>query len=442
MDLLPNGQNAALPPNGQNMDLLPNGQNAAHRPNGQNAAHRPNGQNALLHGLPAIWLRGNCQCAECLDPGSGQRLVGVAELPAEVVVATVTTSGDVVEVVFEPDGHRAAFDHAWLARYESTNEADDHGTYDHGIDDRIEDAKRLWTRATFREGFPEGSWPRYLADPAHRKACLAAVLREGFVRLRDVPCRAGAVLTVAESMGYVRETNYGRLFDVRVEATPANLAFTSLPIAPHTDNPYRDPVPTLQLLHCLDNAVPSGTSGLVDGFAAAAVLREQDPAAFAVLAATSVTFTYSDATTRLRATRPLIGLDPRGRIREIRFNGRSLEPVRLPAEQTIAFYAAYRRFADLISTPEQMLTLRLAPGDCLVLDNTRILHARAGFTATGNRHLQGCYADLDGLASTLAMLARDQAGPDVNEAGLDRDRARPDRDLARPECDQVREVRP
>jgi gamma-butyrobetaine dioxygenase len=63
------------------------------------------------------------------------------------------------------------------------------------------------------------------------------------------------VLTVAETFGFVRETNYGRLFDVRVVPDPSNLAFTSREILPHTDNPYRDPVPTLQLLHRLRAAL-------------------------------------------------------------------------------------------------------------------------------------------------------------------------------------------
>ena len=53
-----------------------------------------------------------------------------------------------------------------------------------------------------------------------------------------------------------------------------------------------------------------------------------------------------------------------------------------------------------------MLAFRLAPGDCLVFDNTRILHARTGFAAAGRRHLQGCYADLDGVGSALALLRR------------------------------------
>jgi gamma-butyrobetaine dioxygenase len=113
----------------------------------------------------------------------------------------------------------------------------------------------------------------------------------------------------------------------------------------------------------------------------------------------------------------MIGLDPRGRIRQIRLNGRSLAPVRLPAAQARAFYTAYRAFAELAADPDAMVTARLAPGDCVIFDNTRILHGRTAFTdgggsggaGTGRRHLQGCYADLDGLASAVAVLARDQA---------------------------------
>jgi gamma-butyrobetaine dioxygenase len=62
----------------------------------------------------------------------------------------------------------------------------------------------------------------------------------------------------------------------------------------------------------------------------------------------------------------------------------------------------------LLGRPERQLNLRLAPGDCLIFDNTRILHARTGFSVTERRHLQGCYADLDGLASTLAVLRREE----------------------------------
>jgi gamma-butyrobetaine dioxygenase len=361
------------------------------------------GHDLALDGLPAILLRDLCECATCRDAASGQRLGSVTDLPAGVSVASTAVAGSSVEVIFGPDGHRAVFSREWLADQRRPPD-----------DDRTEDAKRLWAAADpgAVAGLRGHDWPACLAGPAIREQCLAALLRDGFFLLRDVPCQPETVLAVAASMGYVRETNYGRLFDVRVEATPANLAFTGLSIAPHTDNPYRDPVPTVQLLHCLASAVEGGDSGLVDGFKAAALLRAADLAAFEVLTRTPVTFAYADAAAELRATRPMIVADPRGKVREVRFNNRSLQPLRLGREgspdETVAFYAAYRAFAETIIRPDLMLTFRLAPGDCIVFDNTRILHARTGFAAAGQRHLQGCYTDLDGVASTLAVLRRER----------------------------------
>ena len=351
--------------------------------------------------FPAIWLRDNCPCAECTDPGSGQRLTDITDLPNGLVVSAAEEAGERVLVTYAPDRHRSAFTRSWLAAH-ALGSADRE-------DGRTEDAKELWLPADLGPGtgrWPEERWPRYLAEPAARARALEAVLRLGFVLLRDVPPEAGLVLEVAASFGFVRETNYGRLFDVRVEPRPGNLAYTCREILPHTDNPYRDPVPTVQLLHCLRAADEGGDTSLVDGFAAASALRAADAQTFDVLARTPVPFGYTDSATELRASQPLIQLSPRGRVQGVRFNHRSARPLRLPYAEVTAFYAAYRRWAELLGRPERRLNLALAPGDCLIFDNTRILHARTAFAVTGGRHLQGCYADLDGLASTLAVLAR------------------------------------
>ncbi|HEX7992871.1 MAG TPA: TauD/TfdA family dioxygenase, partial [Streptosporangiaceae bacterium] len=341
----------------------------------------------------------------CLDSGSGQRLVNITDVPAEVRFGSITEDASSYLVTFEPDGHQAVIAKSWLTAALAPVPAG-----------RTEDAKRLWVAADFDAGPPQGTWTHYLADAHHRAACLTALLDDGFVLLKGVPPRPGIVLEVAASMGFVRETNYGKLFDVQAKVDPANLAFTALAITPHTDNPYRDPVPTVQLLHCLASAAEGGDSGLVDGFAAAGLLRSEDPAAFATLTSTPVTFSYRDATADLRATMPMIGLDPRGRIREIRFNNRSMQPLGSPAgppaaADADAFYLAYRAFARLLTRPELMLTFRREPGDCIAFDNTRVLHARTAFTAGGHRHLQGCYADLDGVASALAVLRRNDNIP-------------------------------
>ncbi|MEU9078965.1 TauD/TfdA family dioxygenase [Kitasatospora sp. NPDC048538] len=347
--------------------------------------------------LPPYWLRDNCPCTECRDHRNGQKLFRVGDLPEDLTIAASKEIGPDLEVLWS-DGHRSRYPLAWL------------GETDHG-DGRTEEGKRLWAAADFARGIPEAGWEEYLTDPAERAAVLAAVRHSGFAVLRGVPAVEGQVLRVAESFGYVRVTNYGELFDVRVEPDPNNLAFTSAAIAPHTDNPYRDPVPTLQLLHCLENSATGGDSGLVDGFKAAAVLRAESPADFALLTGTPVPFVFRDRRTELRADRPLIDVDALGRIREVRFNNRSIGTLRVGDRE--AFYAAYRRFAAITLRPELQLAFRLGPGDCLVFDNTRLLHARTAFRQDGHRHLQGCYADLDSLASTLAVLHRRSAALDA-----------------------------
>ncbi|MER5872348.1 TauD/TfdA family dioxygenase [Streptomyces sp. NPDC002044] len=371
-------------------------------------------------GPPALWLRDNCPCGACRDPRNGQKLFQITDLPAHLSVGEARGSvpaaggGPGWEVVWEPDGHRSVYDAAWLAAHApgpgggATGRGDGGGGGGRGLpgDGRTEADKELWSAADLRGRVPEAAWEAYEADPRVREEVLESVARLGFALLRGVPVRDRAVLDVARTFGFVRETNYGELFEVRVETDPTNLAFTGAGIAPHTDNPYRDPVPTLQLLHCLVNGAPGGDSGLVDGFHAAALLRAEDPHAFAVLARTPVEFVFADARAELRAERPLIDVDPLGRVREIRFNNRSTGTVHGPADEVEAFYTAYRTFGELLLRPALRLDFRLAPGDCVVFDNTRLLHARTAFAESGERHLQGTYADLDGLLSTLAVLRR------------------------------------
>lgn len=352
--------------------------------------------------LPLTWLRDNCPCPRCRDPRNGQKLFQITELPADLALGSVRRTADGVEVDWAPDGHRSAYPAQWLA----ANRPD---AGDGSGDRRGENGKTLWVAADLNGRLPEASWADYLSDPVVKARVLESVLGLGFALLRDVPCRESQVLEVAETFGYVRETNYGRLFDVRVEPDPNNLAFTGARITPHTDNPYRDPVPTLQLLHCLSNAAVGGDSGLVDGFKAAALLRAEDPEAFAVLTRTPVPFRFSDAQTVLAADRPLIDVDGRGRIREVRFNNRSIGTLLLPADELEAFYRAYRTFAEITLRPELQLEFRLLPGDCLIFDNVRLLHARTAFEESGARHLQGAYGDIDALAGTLAVLRRERA---------------------------------
>ena len=70
------------------------------------------------------------------------------------------------------------------------------------------------------------------------------------------------------------------------------------------------------------------------------------------------------------------------------------------------YYKAYRKFSSIIDDPKMSVNFKLNPGDCFIVDNTRVLHARTAYLAVGSRWLQGCYADKDGLLSTISTLSK------------------------------------
>ena len=47
--------------------------------------------------FPAVWLRDNCPCAECQDPGSGQKLKDITDIPNDLGVAASADAGESVE---------------------------------------------------------------------------------------------------------------------------------------------------------------------------------------------------------------------------------------------------------------------------------------------------------------------------------------------------------
>ena len=136
-------------------------------------------------------------------------------------------------------------------------------------------------------------------------------------------------------------------------------------------------------------------------------LRDERPDYFDVLSRHCARFEYAgDTTVALRTRRPMIELAPDGELIGIRFNNRSAAAITdVPFDQMETYYAAYRRLGEIIDDPMMEVTFRLNPGECFVVDNTRVLHARKAYSGAGTRWLQGCYADKDGLLSKLATLS-------------------------------------
>lgn len=339
-----------------------------------------------------LWLRERCTDPASMDATTGQRLHNPSDLDPCPGIESVRQSADGALHVRFTDGASGAFT---LARILA--ELPEAG-------DATLPAPAPWSAAQSAHGaFAWGD----MADGAACRAALRAFLTDGYIILSGVPSTDGAVLQVGRHFGFPRETNFGTQFNVRSVPGASDLAYTSLALDPHTDNPYRQPVPGIQLLHCLTNETEGGLSTLVDGLAVAEELGRSAPDAFAILTRILVRFHYRDDTTNLVAEAPILSLDAAGRFAAIHHSPRLDFVPLLPMEQLDRFYAARRLLDRMLRSDQFERRFRLGNGDLIMFDNQRLLHGRTGFDPQqGLRHLQGCYIDSDGPRSLYRVLSR------------------------------------
>ncbi len=350
------------------------------------------------HGeFASIWLRDNRDSDR--DPVSGQRLVDVADLPADPRIAGAVVDGDAIVVEWAGEEGATRFPLRWLREHAQ------------GADWLPPELRvRTWLEGAQLDARRDFAWAdsaRLASDDRVRFDWMTRLVQDGIAFLRGVPTTEHAILAAVAPLGFVIDTNYGRVFDVRSVPQPENLAYSDLGLGLHTDNPYRDPVPGFQALHCLIASREGGENLLADGFALAEHLRATESAVFRVLTHTPVPFRYRSRDAELFSEKPLIQLSGRGEIRAVHYNNRSVAPLRLDAEGIRGFYAAYRRFARLLREPQFQARMRLEDGDLMVFDNRRVLHGRTAFSsARYARHLQGCYLSRDSVLSQTGVLRR------------------------------------
>jgi gamma-butyrobetaine dioxygenase len=341
----------------------------------------------LRERLPPIWLIDNAEGA--FDIRSGQRRLGLGAVDSAASIRSVRLAADGLQVSLASEEALTVPLGRVLGRR------------------RPRPTPALWLTAAAIEAQDPISAAACLTEDHALAEAASRVARQGLAILAGGPAEPGYVERIVARFGFIRETNYGRLFDVRTEPRPSNLAYTAEALDLHTDNPYRDPPPTLQLLHAIRTDAQGGATCFADGFAHARALEVDAPEAFDRLAATPVEFAYRapDGAT-YRARRPILEEDPDGTLRTVRLNHRSLAPLDLPADQLAPWYDAYRAFHASLHAPGAALQVRLRPGEVAVFDNRRIVHGREAYDggASEGRWLQGCYADIDGLLATLARL--------------------------------------
>lgn len=348
------------------------------------------------HVFSALWLREMSFSPDFRDEKTGHKLCDGDLLPIDIEITSLRSEGGQLAMTFS-DGHSCEFAIDWLV--DAVNNPTIAG---------LEGNKELWD-ATL-DPLPWYDLEELQADPATVRDGLNDIARLGFMLVRNIPAELDGVQEFIDLIGYMRVTNNGAIQNIR--AVPAaeayDLSMTPRALEPHTDNPYREPQPGYVLLHCLANTAAGGESGLTDGFRAAEELRKESPELFDALVETPVNWFYRDDQAILEDASAFIDVTRDGVVDHVRFHGRSDRVSAVDADQLDRFYAARRRFFQLVTSDELELRFKLQPGEMFMLDNYRLIHSRKAFTLeTGSRHMRQAYIDRDVVSSRQKTLLRD-----------------------------------
>jgi gamma-butyrobetaine dioxygenase len=341
-------------------------------------------------------LRYACGCDACGDTDRGLRIAKLPDLPRRPKLATCAVDDEGGVALAWDDGHRTRLDAARLLAERPAKASK-------------QIPLRLWDRTSGSAVILEIAAAAVLAeDGAGLLKALRAIRDTGLVIIRGGAATPESTEQLSARFGSVRETDYGRFFELESVPNPQVAGATSRAQSPHTDEPFRYAPPGIFFLHCLEaGAEMEGASIFVDGFAAARRLQVEMPESFHTLATEPMRFHRRHAgTVDLRCTARVLTLGSSGEVIGIRYNDRATGAFDQPLDRVDAIMDAAADFMRVVYDPAMQLTVMLQPGDTAICDNHRVMHGRRAFDPNRKRrHLRSCHIDRDQVHSRLRLMA-------------------------------------
>ena len=348
--------------------------------------------NGLKKEIHPFWLRERVNGENFVDKSTQQRLFDPTQLQENIQIKDLSLTNNFLEIKFNDGTSTKIAIIDIFKEFLNINNVE-----------QIEKIK--WDSSFKNQNSFEFKENLFETDEMYK--ALINFYQYGFVIFKNVPTKNNFIINFANSIGSVRRTNFGEFFDVKSKPNPNDLAYTSLPLAPHTDNPYRNPVPCVQILHSINNEVSGGLSTLVDGFTVTEQLKKDFPDYYKILTEIKVRFQFIDQKVILEDWAEMIQLDEKGEFKQVRFSPR-LDFVPLMEKEILdLYYSARKKISELYNSENYRIEFKLQTGDLLMMDNHRLLHGRTAYnTNEGNRFLQGCYIDYDSTEGRLKHLKR------------------------------------
>ena len=339
-----------------------------------------------------FWLRERVNGEKFVDKSTQQRLFDPTQLQENIQIKNLSLCNDFLEVNFNDGASTKIAVIDIFKEFSSINE--------------IKQIEKIKWDSSFSEQ-NTFEFDENLFETEEMYKALINFYQYGFVIFKNVPTRDNFIVKFANSIGSVRRTNFGEFFNVQSKLNPNDLAYTSLNLAPHTDNPYRNPVPCIQILQCIENEVSGGLSTLVDGYTVSEKLKQEFTDYYKILTEVKIRFQFIDQTIVLEDWAEMIQLDESGNFKQVRFSPRLDFVPLIDKEKLELFYSARKKLSELYNSENYKIEFKLLPGDLLMMDNYRLLHGRTKYDANeGNRFLQGCYIDYDSTEGRLKHLKR------------------------------------
>ncbi|RUP47059.1 hypothetical protein BC936DRAFT_146184, partial [Jimgerdemannia flammicorona] len=351
-----------------------------------------------------FWLRHNCPCLSgCRHPLSKERVIDSIDFSMHIQPLEASVVDDELHIVWDDaEHHVTVYPLEWLrenayalARSEVVPPGSDNTKV------VLEYAEFLEKWGDGKGGLSEEGLRRYRLDCGLRLKVYGLVVIKG--RGQDTE---GIIREFITEKHEVISTHFGRIEDLRTDNTTNKntdqLGYTNATVDLHTDQPYIENPPGFQFLQCVRQADVGGDSYLCDAFQAARYIRSEiSSRVYDLLTTVPVRFDRRQAAFQSLVVRPLIEPVAAGSsdLKQVRFSYFTHAPHDEPFERMQEWYEAYNTFAGLVRDPKFQYRFRLQPGDLVLYDNFRMLHARTAFK--GSRHMRGVYFDTSDVWETL-----------------------------------------
>jgi gamma-butyrobetaine dioxygenase len=345
----------------------------------------------------------------CVDPSTRQKLFQTTDIPLDIEVSAEESLADgMSRITWSKDVPGYGENHVSTYTKELLDGVGN-GTLPKTVREESYKERPLvyWDKTIISEHIKFIEFDQYMSQDSVLYDVLEQLRIYGLVFLRGVPASDTAVEDIGLRIGPLRDTFYGRTWDVKSVPQAKNIAYTHQYLGLHMDLLYMDNPPHLQLLHCIKNSCEGGSSLFSDSFFAANTLWEKDLEAYKLVNHTLFHFHYKNAGQYYNQKRAVVSR-LHGRIKDVAWS----PPFQAPfprrggeAPEFLSRMAALKKFAEEIEAPENIHEYRLQEGECVIFKNRRVLHARKAFDiSSGERWLKGAYLDRDVYHSKWRLL--------------------------------------